>query len=121
AEYHVGFGDVPDAGASRAELVAVVAPDKSPFALDQAQRLARKLLPSDAAAQGKVEGNASFAVEHFTSASLGSALPPDWFASSSPGDLLAVYVRRPDGRVTTVVVGPGDDPTPLLARASPPG
>jgi LPXTG-site transpeptidase (sortase) family protein len=114
-EYRVAYADTPDGAASRALLVARVLP--TPVQLTDATRLARGLLPADAHPRGRgVEGNQRFAVERFTSPTLASVLPPDWFTSrgGEAGDVVAVYARGADGKITSVVVGIGDDPDALL-------
>ena len=114
-EFHVSF--VPDIN-GRAELIVQVPqqPNQA-LALEQAQAEAHKLLPKDAQPPNQTpEGNNQFAVERYTSQSLAQALPPDVFSANggTPGQLLAVYVKDPQGRITRWIVGAGNDPNALM-------
>jgi LPXTG-site transpeptidase (sortase) family protein len=118
-EYRVGYADMADASPSRAQLIARVLPQ--PLPLSDAIPLARSLLPPDARPRSRgPEGNQRFAVERFASTSLGVALPTESFTTTdgSAGDFLIVYPRAPDGRITAIIVGVGDDPNALLAAVS---
>jgi LPXTG-site transpeptidase (sortase) family protein len=117
AEYRAAFADVADPPARRALMVARVPAAGASFSLDEARKIGKDLLPLDAKPRGSgPEGNPRFAVERFTSAQLASAVPPQGYAEdqSNPGDLLVVYARQPDGRITDVIAGVGDNPDDLL-------
>ena len=108
-----------DVGSTRrAVTVAQVPPASSPLSLDAARNAAKRLLPNDAKPRGEAspEGNSRFVVERFTSAALGALLPSALFTDrhGAAGDVLAVYERRPDGRIAAVLVGIGDDAQALL-------
>ena len=47
-----------------------------------------------------------------------NALPVEWFTArgAQPGDVLVVYKRRADGRVTDILVGIGNQPARMLAQ-----
>jgi len=111
--------DLPDGKSRRAALVAAVPPRTAPITFDAAVQLSRGLLPKDAQPRTKgPEGNDRFAVERFSSASAAEMLPREWFSDrkGQPGDLLVVYLRRPDARIAAVAVVLGDDPTAALSR-----
>jgi hypothetical protein len=117
-EYHVGY--VPDLN-GRAAL-EVVSPQATPQALPlaQAQSQAHNLLPIDAQPPNPTpEGNAQFVVERYTSQRLAQAFPAEVFSASggAPGQLLIVYVRDAQGRITRWMIGSGNDPNALLNRA----
>ena len=116
-EHQAQLLDVPTTSQRRATVVAERAPADAPFTQDEAVRRSRGLLPKDARPRTSgPEGNARFVVERFSSAALEKVLPADWFTTrqGEPGDFLVVYARRPDGRVTDVAVGIGNDPAGLL-------
>jgi hypothetical protein len=78
-------------------------------------------LPKDAVRRGSApEGNAKYVLERYSSASLADALPPQGYAEgdSDPGDFLVVYTRLPDGRITDIVIGLGNDAEALLRPLS---
>jgi hypothetical protein len=111
-EYHVGF--VPDIN-GRAALIVELPPQ--PLALEQAQSEAHKLLPKDAQPPNPtVEGNTQFGVERYTSQTLAQALPREAFTANNgqPGQLLIVYVKDQQGRITRIILGPGNDPNALI-------
>jgi hypothetical protein len=119
AEYHVGF--VPDPQGRAALVVEVPAPGQQLWSLDQATAEARKLLPRDAQPPNPPqEGNDQFVVERYTSQSLAQALPPQVFTANNgqPGQFMVVYVRDPQqqGRITRIIVGPGNDPQALIQQ-----
>jgi len=102
----------------RATVVIERARADASFSLDEARRRATALLPRDAETRSSApDGNGRFVVEYFSSASLERTLPAEWFTDRQvePGDVVAVYRRRPDGRVSDVLVGIGSDPSELLA------
>ncbi|MDQ6671793.1 MAG: sortase [Chloroflexota bacterium] len=118
-EHKAQFADLPSGSVRRALLVADLPPPDAPLAFDTAVGLSRNLLPDDAQPRASgPEGNPRFVVERFTSPALAAALPAEWFTEqhAQPGDLLVIYARRPDGRITSVVVGIGDDAQALLSR-----
>jgi LPXTG-site transpeptidase (sortase) family protein len=120
-EHRAQLVDLPSALARRTTLVVEHAPTDATLSMDQAVQHSRGLFPKDAQPRAAgPEGNASFVVERFSSAALANALPPDWFSArhGQPGDFLVVYARRPDGRVTDILVGIGDDPSALLDALS---
>jgi LPXTG-site transpeptidase (sortase) family protein len=112
-----------DSGQTRALFVGAVQPKGSPLTFDAAVKLTRQWLPRDVQPRAaKPEGNQQFAVERFSSAVLGQALPASWFTdrNAQPGDFLAVYARQADGRITAVAVGIGDDPQAVLDQLDKP-
>jgi hypothetical protein len=117
-EYRVGF--VPDIN-GRSALIVEVPPTSGaqPLTLEAAIAAARKLLPKDAQPPSPVpESNTEFAVQRFTSQSLLAALGPAVFqaAQAPPGQIMAVYARDPQGRITRIIVGVGNEPRTLLDR-----
>jgi len=113
-EYHVGF--VPDINGRAALIVEL---PQQPLALDQAQADAHKLLPKDAQPPNPpAEGNDQFVVERYTSQTLAQALPPEVFTANKgqPGQFLSVYVKDQQGRITRIILGPGNDPNALIAQ-----
>jgi LPXTG-site transpeptidase (sortase) family protein len=114
AEYRAAFTDTPDGSGRRAVMVARTPSGAS--SLDQAHKDAQALLPRDAVARGSPEGNPRYVVERYTSPSLGATLPPQGYAEgeSDPGDFLVVYPRQPDGKITGIIVGIGNDADGLL-------
>jgi hypothetical protein len=114
-EFHVGF--VPDPNGRAALIVELPQQSGQPLPLEQAQPEAHKLLPKDAQPPNQTpEGNNQFAVERYTSQTLAQALPPEAFSANggSPGQLMIVYAKDAQGRITRWVVGPGNDPNALL-------
>ena len=108
---------VPDANGRAALIAELPQPTAQPVPLEQAQTEAHKLLPKDAQPPNPApEGNNQFAVERYTSQTLAQALPPEAFSAnaSSPGQLLAVYVKDAQGRITRWIVGAGNDPNALI-------
>ena len=74
----------------------------------------RTLLPMDAHPRAAApDGSQLFVVEYFTSAALAQVLPAA--SPTSPGDMIVVYRRQADGRVTDILLGAGNDPAALLA------
>lgn len=119
-EYHVQF--VPDLNGRASLLVQLPLVASQAQSLDAAETAARALLPRDAQPPNpQPEGNAQFAVQRFTSHSLAAALPAVVFApgGGAPGQFLGVYARDPSqsGRVSRIVLGPGNDPEALLNAA----
>jgi LPXTG-site transpeptidase (sortase) family protein len=118
-EHRARLVEVPgDVAASRASAVVLHAPDGAPWALDEAIRQSRELLPRDTQPRAvQPEGNQRFVVERFTSPALATLFPDGAFTPGrgAAGDLLVVYVRRSDGRIGDVVVGLGNSPDALLA------
>lgn len=113
-EYHVGFA--PDLN-GRATLIVEIPQQNQPLPLDQAQTEAHKLLPRDAQPPNQTpEGNNQFAVERYTSQTLAQALSPDVFAArnAQPGQFMLVYVKDPQGRITRMIMGLGNDPNALI-------
>ena len=113
-EYHVGFA--PDIN-GRASLVVELPQNNQALPLEQAQAQARPLLPKDVQPPSATpEGNNQFAAERYTSQTLAQALSPDVFSANggSPGQLMIVYVKDPQGRVTRWIVGPGNDASALM-------
>jgi LPXTG-site transpeptidase (sortase) family protein len=101
----------------RATLVVEHARTGAPLSLDEAVRRSRALLPTDARPRSAtVDGNQRFVVEYFASLALERTLPPEWFTErhAQPGELVVVYARRADGRITHILVGIGNDPSALL-------
>jgi hypothetical protein len=89
--------------------------------LNAAQAEARRLLPRDAQPRGSPqEGNQEFVVERYTSPMLARALPAEVFqqARGEPGDVVVVYVRNPQGAITRVAIGVGDDADRVRMLAS---
>ena len=120
-EHRAQLADVPGGASRRALLVADVPAPGAALTFDAAVALSRSLLPNDAQPRAHgPEGNQRFIVERFTSPALAAALPAESFAAQhgQPGDLLVVYLRRPDGRIAAIVVGIGDDAESLMARLS---
>jgi LPXTG-site transpeptidase (sortase) family protein len=114
-EYRAAFTDTTDPPARRAAMIGRV--PARPMSLDDARKEAQALLPKDAVRRGSApEGNSKFVVERYTSPSLADAIPPQGYAEgeSDPGDFLVVYTRMPDGRITDIVVGLGNDAEGLL-------
>jgi hypothetical protein len=121
-EYHVGF--VPDPNGRATVIVALpqAQPTPQPLTLEQAMAEGHRLLPKDAQPPNpRPEGNDQFLVERYTSQSLAQALPPEVFTANKgqPGQFLLVYVRDPaqQGRITRIILGPGDDPQILISQA----
>lgn len=117
AEYRAAFADTPDPPARRALMVARVPASGTSFSLEEARKIAAPMLPTDARSRGAgPEGNTRFVVERYTSEQLATTLPPQGYAEgqSDPGDFLVVYARQPDGRITDVIVGVGDNADDLL-------
>jgi hypothetical protein len=114
-EFHVGF--VPDPNGRAALIVELPQSGSQGLPLEQAQSEARKLLPRDAQPPNPTpEGNAQVALERYTSQTLAQALPPEAFSANNgqPGQLMIVYVKDAQGRITRWIVGPGNDPNALL-------
>ena len=117
-EYRAEFvpSDPPRAG-----LVAEIPPPNETWPASQAQAAARRLAPLDAQSRGgTAEGNQEFAVERYTSAALGRALPPEVFeqAQGQPGDFIVVYVRNAQGAISRLGVAAGDDVDGVRSRIS---
>lgn len=113
-EYHVGF--VTDSN-GRAALIVLVPQQNQTLTLEQAQTAAHQLLPKDAQPPNQTpEGNNQFVVERYTSQTLAQALPPDAFSANKgqPGQFLLVYVKEQQGRITRIILGPGNDPNALI-------
>ena len=55
-------------------------------------------------------------MERYTSQTLAQALPPEAFTANNgqPGQFLLVYVKDQQGRITRVILGPGNDPNGLI-------
>jgi LPXTG-site transpeptidase (sortase) family protein len=115
-EHRAQLVDIGDT--RRAVMVAQVPATSSPLMMDAAHAAAKRLLPNDAKPRGdgKPEGNSRFVVERYSSQALADLLPASFFTDrhGSPGDVLVVYERRPDGRIAAVLVGIGDDAQALL-------
>jgi sortase A len=114
AEYRAAYAETADAPARRAVMVARL--PARPMTLEEARKEAQALLPRDARPRSSAEGNQRYVVERYTSAALAKALPPQGYAEgqSEPGDFLVVYTRLPDGRITDVIIGIGNDADGLL-------
>ena len=113
-EEHVQFSPDPP----RAMLIAETPP--TPVALDAAQSESRRFFPSDAQPRAAApEGNAQFVVERFASPKLGQALPANLFQqrNGQPGDFLVVYLKNPQGAISRIVVGIGNDINALIQRS----
>jgi hypothetical protein len=111
-----------DAGSApqerRAALVVERARADTPFSMDEAMRRARGLLPRDAQPRSATpDGNGRFMVEYFASEALERALPPDLFTerNAQPGEFMVIYLRRPDGRISDILLSVGNDPSAALA------
>ena len=54
--------------------------------------------------------------KNFTSQTLAQALPPEVFSpgGGSPGQMMIVYVKDAQGRITRFIIGPGNDPNALI-------
>lgn len=120
AEFHVGF--VPDPQGRAALIVEVPVQGQQPWDLAAATAEGHKLLPRDRQPPTpQQEGNDQFVVERYTSAQLGQALPAQVFEANKgqPGQFLAVYVKDPQqgGRITRIIIGPGNDPQALIQQA----
>jgi LPXTG-site transpeptidase (sortase) family protein len=118
AEHLAQLADDAATAERRAALVVERARAGASLTLDDARRRARALLPADAQPRSAtLDGNGRYAVEYFASATLAHALPPEWFAArgAQPGELIVVYQRQPDGRVSATLVGVGNDPDAMLA------
>jgi hypothetical protein len=117
-EYRVGLA--PDINGRGTLIIEVPAASTAqPLTLEAAIAAARKLLPKDAQPPSPVpESNPEFAVQRFTSQSLLAALGPAAFqtAQAPPGQILAIYGRDAQGRITRIIVGIGNDPRALLDR-----
>jgi len=116
-EYHVGF--VPDQNGRADMIVELPQQNAQPWTLEQALAEGHKLLPKDAQPPNpQAESNDQFAVERYTSQTLAQALPVQVFTANKgqPGQFLAVYVKdsAPGGRVTRIILGPGNDPQALI-------
>jgi hypothetical protein len=114
-EYRAAYTDTTNPPARRAAMIARL-PAK-PMSLDDARKQAQALLPKDAVRRGSApEGNDKYVLERYSSPALADALPPQGYAEgeSDPGDFLVVYTRLPDGRITDIVVGLGNDAEGLL-------
>jgi len=114
-EYHVGY--VPDPNGRAALIVELPQATATPVALQQAQTEAHRLLPRDVQPPNPPsEGNDQFAVERYTSQLLAQALPSETFAANNgqSGQLLIVYVKDAQARITRWIVGPGNDPNALI-------
>ncbi len=116
-EYHVAFA--PDINGRSALVSAMPQPGTTPtpMALSDAQAAAHRLLPKDAQPPNpQPEGNDQFVVERYTSQTLAQALPPDAFSryGGQPGQLMIVYAKDAQGRVTRWVLGLGNDANALL-------
>jgi hypothetical protein len=118
-EYQVAF--VPDLTGRAAMVVGMPQQGGQPQSLEQAQSQAHALLPKDAQPPNPTpEGNNQLVVERYTSQSLAQALPAEAFAANggAPGQLMIVYVRDAQGRITRWIVGPGNDPNALMNARS---
>jgi hypothetical protein len=114
-EHQAQLLEVPTEPTRRA---AVVVERAQSLTYGQAVQRARGLLPRDAQPRSAgPEGNAQFIVERFSSALLAATLPAEWFAAAQGerGDVVVVYNRRPDGAISDVLVGVGNDPNRLRA------
>jgi outer membrane biosynthesis protein TonB len=115
-EYHVGF--VPDPNGRDDLIVELPQQNAQPWTLEQAQAEGHKLLPKDAQPPNPpAEANDQFVVERYTSQTLAQALPAQVFTTNKgqPGQFLVVYVKdSPQGRITRIIVGPGNDPQALV-------
>lgn len=117
-EHDAQLVDVPGTTERRAIMVIEHTRADAPLSIDEAQRRARTLLPRDAApGSSRPDGNNRYAVEYFSSPALEHGLPPEWFTDrgAQPGEIVAVYKRRGDGRVTDILVGIGNDASAMLA------
>ena len=118
-EYRAAFSDTTDPPARRAAMIARL--PARPMSLDEAHKEAQALLPKDAVRRDSApEGNAKYVLERYSSPALAVALPPQGYAEgeSEPGDFLVVYTRLPDGRITDMVIGLGNDAEGLLRPLS---
>ena len=118
-EYRAEF--VPIGSASRGPCCRRFRRRTTTLQASQAQAEARRLAPLDAQPRGgTAEGNQEFAVERFTSAALGRALPPEVFeqARGQPGDFIVVYVRNAQGAISRLGVAAGDDVDAVRSRIS---
>jgi sortase (surface protein transpeptidase) len=98
----------------RAAVVVERARSDAPFSMDEALRRAHALLPRDARPRAAApDGNGRFVVEYFASDALDHALAAD--LPTGPGEFIIVYARRPDGRVTDILLSIGNDPAAALA------
>ena len=116
-EFRVQFAPDPN---GRAALIGEQPQNGQPIALQQAQSEAHKLLPKDAQPPNQTpEGNDQFVVERYTSRTLAAALPPEAFTANGgqPGDLMIVYVKDAQGRITRWIVGLGNDANKLISQA----
>jgi len=114
AEHLAHLVDLPNAPQRRADVVVERARAGAPLSLDEAKRRARTLLPMDAHPRAAApDGSQLFVVEYFASAALAQVLPAA--SPTSPSDMIVVYRRQADGRVTDILLGAGNDPAALLA------
>ena len=115
-EYHVGF--VPDPTGRADLIVELPQPNAQPWTLEQALAEGHKVLPKDAQLPNpQAEANDQFVVERYTSQTLAQALPAQVFTANKgqPGQFLVVYVKdAPQGRITRIILGPGNDPQALF-------
>lgn len=101
---------------------ARVTPRDGAISLESAQSAAKAMLPRDVERRGgAAEGNDTFVVERWKSATLAKALPESAFREmgGAAGDLLTLYVKTPAGTVERTIAGIGDSPEQLRARMGP--
>jgi LPXTG-site transpeptidase (sortase) family protein len=102
-EYHVHF--TPER--PRAAMLVILPSVRMAFA--DAVKETRKFFPRDTQPRlAAPEGNPLFALERFSSDTLGIALGTD------SGDFSVIYVRDAQGQITRIVLGLGDDIDALL-------
>ena len=99
-------GDGPDAAAWYIELAWG---DAGAVSADEARAAALRLLPADAAEVGTSSSRGGNPVTVYRSEWLAGRLGPSWWLGDEPGTHVAIYRARPDGRITSIVVGPGNN------------
>ena len=105
-EYRAIFS--PDSG--RAAMLVEIPQQGVRLTLDVATQDARRLLPQDSRPRSAgLEGNAQFAVERFSSASLDTAL--------GSSDISAIYVHGQQDAISSVILGIGDDFSALIQQS----
>jgi LPXTG-site transpeptidase (sortase) family protein len=104
SEVRVGFTPDPPRESFLVEVPS------APLAFEAAVRESRRFFPTDAEPRADApEGNAEFVVERFSSPSLAAAL--------GNGDFSVIYVRDRQARITSIILGLGDDYSALIEQS----
>ncbi len=78
--------------------------------LDFATGAMKPLLPGDATLVRTYTASTGRPVDLYHSPSLAGLFPPEAFINGQPGEFIVLYRARPDGKVTSFVMGLGNNP-----------